>query len=363
MPTPSTEESNSGDMKDRNQAIIKSQIDHQVEAVQTTMSNVTLEPPSNKPQATGLILPVELQLQVLSLLPARQIQCVRRVCKQLRDIIDLKENSLLVTSIQERDRDRIASEFKHLLRETDDHRDFLNLLARFINYRGLAKSAFDNCDTINAFADYWASLATKADNQTTFGSKRKFAQHLAETLISSHISNHRADLCNEHKFEEWTIGHGVYHHGTITNIIPLFISPSNFGSHYGITLQNLVDWTSAIRSPKETIFNYNPAADEDLIDYDKAMGFNYEDGEDPNSCLTQQIIFRALRLPMAPKAVRNSIGYQFRSNWRAYKMLESIKYLRLTELQKAWLLEDVFPRVGKKGTCNLRTLGRQVIYL
>ncbi|CAK1362260.1 hypothetical protein CB0940_02464 [Cercospora beticola] len=352
--------SNSGDMKDRNQAIIKSQTDLQVEAVQTTMSNVTLEPPSNKPQATGLNLPVELQLQVLSLLPARQIQCVRRVCKQLRDIIDLKENSSLVTSIQERERDRIASEFKHLFRETDDHRDFLNLLARFINHRGLAKRATDNFDTIKAFADYWAVLTTKADNHTIFGSKRKFAQHLAGCLVDLHISNHRADLYREHKYYGWTLAHGVYHHVPIASIISLFLSPSNFGSHYGITLQDLVDWIAAIISPTETIFNDMPAADEHLVGYDEAMGFSYEGGEDQDSCLTQQIIFRALRLPMAPKAVRENIGYHFRSNWKAYRMLESVKYGRLTELQKASLLEDVFPRVCQKG--NSRAFWRYIAY-
>ncbi|PPJ58380.1 hypothetical protein CBER1_08078 [Cercospora berteroae] len=356
-----SKKSNSGGMKGRNQVIIKSQTDRQVEAVQTTMSNITLEAPSNKPQATGLNLPVELQLQVLSLLPARQIQCARRVCKQLRDIIDLKENSLLVNSIQERERDRIASDFKHLFRETDDHRDFLNLLARFINHRGLAKRATDNFDTIKAFADYWAILTTKTDSHTIFGSKRKFAQHLAGCLISLHISHHRVDLYSEHKYYGWTLGHGVDHHVSIASIIPLFLSPSNFGSHYGITLQDLVDWTAAIISPTETIFNDIPAAEEHFIEYGQAMGFSYEGGEDPDSCLSQQIILRALRLPMAPKTLRESVGYHFRSNWKAYRMLESVKYRRLTDLQKAWLLEDVFPRVGQKG--NSRAFWRYIAYL
>ncbi|USW50367.1 Putative F-box domain-containing protein [Septoria linicola] len=102
-------------------------------------------------------LPAELQLNILSSLPAREVQRSRRVCKEWRDVIDLTSNQPLLPKVTEsREHVRLKDSFFSIFPADDDdpNTTFLDTIIHFFNAVGF--NLYSNRPTEDLVALYWA---------------------------------------------------------------------------------------------------------------------------------------------------------------------------------------------------------------
>ncbi|KAF7186422.1 hypothetical protein HII31_12218 [Pseudocercospora fuligena] len=138
-----------------------------------------------------LQLPIELEIKILSELPASQIQRSRRVCKHFRDIIDEKSNAnMLFQPGQVRSRSRIAKELAHI---TDlAGVDFFEAFSRWINRRGIWLIPESRRVISASFCEHWTKqmMPKSVDTTPEMEVPETSLQYVSDCVLALHITAH-----------------------------------------------------------------------------------------------------------------------------------------------------------------------------
>ncbi|EME85524.1 uncharacterized protein MYCFIDRAFT_82727 [Pseudocercospora fijiensis CIRAD86] len=144
------------------------------------------------PVTSASDLPIELEVRILSELPAREIQRCRRISKHFRDVIDEKSNAhLLFQPGQIRSRTKLSDELAYV---TDlAGVDLLEAFSRWLSRRAIWRIPECKQVILRAFCDHWAAQQTmpeSLDSTTEMEIPDFELQWLSDALLTLHINVH-----------------------------------------------------------------------------------------------------------------------------------------------------------------------------
>lgn len=316
-------------------------------------------PPSTRSNACLILtLPTEIELRILSNLPARQISLCRSACKHFRDLIDEKSNiTLLFDHGQARARSRLSEEVAF----ATDFRgvDYLDALARWYTCRGISASNYAGIQARLAFVVPWTeqqNLFTDPDPLVNKSYRSIFClQALTTLLLMLHATLHldkerddsrvyddlsilsRGPVWNADDILDITVALGI----TDDDLKVLDITEEVIREYSKQIVTNpdrlmVRSWSDhhELQVPKWPLTQYPSWCTEDVGGESAA--------EELQPAFGAQWLFSMLEIPEIPFWSRMAFGYGAKTEW-ARETLESCKCgASISELEKTAILEDVY---------------------
>ncbi|KAF7189103.1 hypothetical protein HII31_09525 [Pseudocercospora fuligena] len=275
------------------------------------------------PAATSKIhifdLPVETKLQILSKLPAKEIQRARRISKHFPDLTDNPRNhTMLIAPIESRALQTIRDTFDHIVGFDPDKVDLFELIVRVSGHRaglGAPMGPFECADVVGELLVH----AKSGLDQIQWND----ANHSILDLLDIEEAHHWQHFQTRHlALPPDHLNHRMAYHGRYARI--------------GVTEALHQQWMTEIAS--------KPQFD---LQRGKRQGFAplmvTPSPEEHN------ILEAAFGLPIVPEALHMVIHYCVRSAWADEKVTEALNLgakFKMTALEKAAIMEDIYLLAG-----------------
>ncbi|KXT04533.1 hypothetical protein AC578_8679 [Pseudocercospora eumusae] len=303
---------------------------------------------------TLLDLPIELEIKVLSELPARDIQRYRRVCKHLRDIIDEKSNAnLLLQSAQAHSRAKISRKLAHV---TDlAGVDFLEAFSRWLSRRAIWLVPESHQVINTAFCAHWAKQAMpESINATPEMEEVEFAlQWFSDTLLTLHL-----DTWSDFSRHPTRVRPATIDEFMANALLGLPRSADEDMERLGITAQKLRQYGKEVlakpdrlaasivtqksippdvmlsKRPLTTITSWlacRPNSDHDYVFQELRL----------NGLGDDKWLSTFLEIPEIPQTCNHLFAYCAGTDWTYRRLEEAEQGQALTELEKTAILEDI----------------------
>ncbi|KXT18468.1 hypothetical protein AC579_2245 [Pseudocercospora musae] len=324
------------------------------------MQSTSLTP--NPSRTTTLLhLPIEVEINVLSELPARDIQRCRRVCRHFRDIIDEKSNAnLLLRPGQTRSRSKISKELAHV---TDlAGVDFLEAFSRWLSRRAIWVIPETRHVISTAFCEHWAKEAmpeSVKDTPETTDVPEFPLQWLSDTLLALHITAHTSINTRKDFGIDYTFSCPANMHASLMEFLVIISQGEEEGlKRFGITTQKVRQYGEEVlakpdrlaapivtpksippnvmlsKRPLTTIKSWwacRPNSNRDYVFPELHL----------NSLGDDEWLSAFLQIPEIPKTCNHLFAYCAGTDW-TYRQLEKAEEGQaLTELEKTAILEDI----------------------
>ncbi|EME85503.1 uncharacterized protein MYCFIDRAFT_193795 [Pseudocercospora fijiensis CIRAD86] len=314
---------------------------------------------ASKAPSSFLDLPVELKTEILSYLPFTEIRESRRVCKNLRDIVDEKSNIMtLYEPGQERDRDRLNDAVASFL----DLKGvgFLDALARWVGQRGICPDFEMRHILIEALVREWIKQQGIDGSRPELARDRVVLTYFANEYINAHVYAHLDE-------EGYEIIWGNSSSPELWNSWPRVLQRLGL---YGISEDMLAEWDNEVRQDSRklaapamvprpdytlTRLDYfvplweswdedSETSDEDSDSGDEDLGdfhdLDYRKVEDRGLCSSERLA-ELFGLRVLPESCRH-FAFCVKTK-RAYDIVEqAVDGAQIREQDKAFVLEDMY---------------------